>query len=265
MKSTFKSVGISIYFLFMQLFITSVILIGRMIFDYEWLDAVNDCIATYGTMSDEYLNFIFKSIMPTVAITEVIIALPILIKTRCKMYKKVKKFDILAYISLGIVLNFVVSSIVEFLPNSISESYSELMSFIIIDDPVALMITTGLVAPVVEELIFRHCICSYYKSEKVAIFVSALLFGIAHMNLVQSTYAFILGLVLATIYVKTRNLTTCTIVHLVINSTSVIYEFIPVFSIAVTITIISLIYLIIFIHKRKLVRSYENYETSIMH
>ena len=53
------------------------------------------------------------------------------------------------------------------------------------------------------------------------------MFGIAHMNPIQSTYAFILGLILGYIYYKTGNLLNSILLHLTINSTSVLYEYAP--------------------------------------
>jgi membrane protease YdiL (CAAX protease family) len=84
------------------------------------------------------------------------------------------------------------------------------------------LIASGILAPIVEELTFRYCIC---KMCGCSIFISALIFGIAHMNLVQSTYAFIIGLVLGKIYTEDFNLLKPILVHIAINSSSIIFEY----------------------------------------
>ena len=56
----------------------------------------------------------------------------------------------------------------------------------------------GLVAPVVEEIIFRGALLRGFEplGKRFAVFASAVLFGLFHGNLVQSPYAFAVGLVL---------------------------------------------------------------------
>lgn len=79
----------------------------------------------------------------------------------------------------------------------------------------------SLVGPFMEEIIFRGVILKgLLKNYKpgTAIFVSALLFGIFHMNLVQSTSAFGLGLIIASLYVKTGSLRLCFLIHCLNNT-----------------------------------------------
>ena len=48
------------------------------------------------------------------------------------------------------------------------------------------------------------------------------------MNPIQSTYAFILGLIMGYIYIKTEyNLLSTFIAHVTINGTSILYEYLP--------------------------------------
>lgn len=66
-------------------------------------------------------------------------------------------------------------------------------------DSVSMFLYMSLFAPVVEELIFRGLILRGLEpfGKRFAIVVSALLFGLFHANLVQSPYAFAVGLILA--------------------------------------------------------------------
>ena len=91
-------------------------------------------------------------------------------------------------------------------------------------------LTNAVLAALVEEILFRKMIIGFYaeKSENLAIVMSAFLFGLMHMNPIQSTYAFILGLIMGYIYIKTEyNLLSTFIVHVTINGTSILYEYLP--------------------------------------
>lgn len=74
-------------------------------------------------------------------------------------------------------------------------------------------------SPIIEELVFRRQIIDrlHKYGEGVAIFVSALLFGLFHGNLYQFFYAFGLGLMFAYVYVRTGRLRYSVILHMIIN------------------------------------------------
>ena len=87
------------------------------------------------------------------------------------------------------------------------------------------LLTTGILAPIAEEISLRFMVQKGMTraGEKFAIFWSALIFGILHMNLFQSTYAFLMGLLICFIYYKTNyNLWYTTIIHVVNNSIAVL-------------------------------------------
>lgn len=84
--------------------------------------------------------------------------------------------------------------------------------------PLALF-TTIIVAPVVEEYVFRKQLldrCGRY-GEKTAMVFSALAFGLFHMNFYQFFYAFGAGLILAYVYLRTRSLRYPVLIHMIIN------------------------------------------------
>lgn len=61
----------------------------------------------------------------------------------------------------------------------------------------------GLVTPIAEELLFRGIIYNYLKrftKLKAALVLSAFIFGAYHMNAIQGSYAFIMGLLIAYAY-----------------------------------------------------------------
>ena len=76
-----------------------------------------------------------------------------------------------------------------------------------------------ILAPVIEEYIFRKQLIDrmHIYGEKLAVFTSALMFGLFHGNLSQFFYAFALGLVFGYVYLKTGKLRYSIGLHMLIN------------------------------------------------
>ena len=76
--------------------------------------------------------------------------------------------------------------------------------------------------PILEEIIFRGAALGYMLrkgvNSKVAIIVSALIFGIIHINPAQIFMATFIGLILGVIYYKTRNIILTSVIHIINNS-----------------------------------------------
>ena len=85
---------------------------------------------------------------------------------------------------------------------------------------VILLIETCIIAPIFEEVLYRGILLkgliNKYNS-KIAIVYSALIFGIAHLNIPQGINAFLLGLILGTVFYYTRSIYLCMIMHFVNN------------------------------------------------
>lgn len=90
---------------------------------------------------------------------------------------------------------------------------------LIMENPVSTMITAVLIAPFLEEYIFRKQIIDRLGKygELTAILFSSLTFGLFHMNLFQFFYAFGLGLIFAYVYTRTRKLRYPVLMHMIIN------------------------------------------------
>lgn len=74
-------------------------------------------------------------------------------------------------------------------------------------------------APIVEELVFRKLLVDrmYPYGEKAAILISALFFGLFHGNFSQFFYAFMLGIILSFVYLRTGNILYTIAIHMTIN------------------------------------------------
>lgn len=83
-----------------------------------------------------------------------------------------------------------------------------------------------LLAPVVEEVVFRGAIEGHllriWKNPRYAIIVSALIFGVIHGNPAQIPFAFLIGLLLGWLYYRTGSLLPGIFIHFLNNTTSVI-------------------------------------------
>ncbi len=75
------------------------------------------------------------------------------------------------------------------------------------------------VGPVVEELLFRKLLIDRVRAygELIAVLLSGIMFGLFHGNITQGTYATLIGLVLAFVYVKTGDIRITIGYHITIN------------------------------------------------
>jgi membrane protease YdiL (CAAX protease family) len=80
-----------------------------------------------------------------------------------------------------------------------------------------------IIQPIAEEIFFRGFLLDKFKNlfgKNIAIFFSSLLFGLAHLsygNIYPAILTFIIGLLLAVLVVKTKNLYSSIIAHILFN------------------------------------------------
>lgn len=87
------------------------------------------------------------------------------------------------------------------------------------------IIGTCILAPVLEEVLYRGVVYGrvrYWFSKKEAAFISAFIFSAMHMNLVQFIYAFLLGILLVTVYEYTGKIYAPIIAHAAANLIAVL-------------------------------------------
>ncbi|MCR5736504.1 MAG: CPBP family intramembrane metalloprotease [Eubacterium sp.] len=124
--------------------------------------------------------------------------------------------------------NFVVSFLSLFMPDFMIESYSDTKE-IIDNAPGSLQVIASVIlAPIVEELIFRGLIYTRLKqmtSLKAAAVISAALFGAFHMNWLQAPYAFLIGIMCVFVYEKYQTIFATIFFHGMANMFSVLSMF----------------------------------------
>lgn len=144
---------------------------------------------------------------------------------------RIKRIKI-SNVFLLILLAYLISPLISLI-NAISLVFSqnEIASTITdITDQSPLIIgilAVGLLPAIFEESVYRGVLYNEYRKEnpKIAIFLSALLFGLLHQNLNQFSYAFAMGLIFALVIEATDSILSTMIIHFVINSTSVVMNY----------------------------------------
>jgi len=113
-----------------------------------------------------------------------------------------------------------ISSLADFLPDLMEDTFAT------IEDSWLGILAIAVVGPILEEMLFRGAITKEllkHYNPTLAILLSALIFGIFHINPAQILTAFLLGLLLAWLYYKTRSLVPGILVHILNNSLSVYF------------------------------------------
>lgn len=129
-----------------------------------------------------------------------------------------KRFAVLMFISFPILYGGNIIGTLLSLILSGGTAENALLDYVY-DSPLFTAIIAVLVAPFLEEFIFRRQIIDRLGryGEIPAILVSALSFALFHMNLFQFFYAFGLGILLAYVYTRTRMLRYPVALHMIIN------------------------------------------------
>ncbi|MBQ7521270.1 MAG: CPBP family intramembrane metalloprotease [Clostridia bacterium] len=90
-------------------------------------------------------------------------------------------------------------------------------------------VAVAVVPPIIEEFVFRGAILGTVRKfygDTLAITVSAVLFGFAHANFIQTPVTFLTGLVLGWITIKTGSIVPAMLLHFLNNSIAVITQLI---------------------------------------
>ncbi len=139
-------------------------------------------------------------------------------------FKEVMKPKHVGYIVLmGISLQLSLSVVIwlyDYLNPTMYEEYSEVIDTLGMGNSILSFLYIGLIAPISEEFIFRGVILENSKKVMpfaVANVLQAFLFGVYHMNMIQGTYAFIMGLCMGYVCYKLKSVYGAVLLHMVIN------------------------------------------------
>lgn len=229
-KNVVKSLGVIIAYFSAQVISIVVVLIYLSVYNLDWLYELDDIINTYGTISSEYFYKLSEILYPTLLISNILVIVPFIIflvfKKKCPVFKISRKEFLLVF-CLGISLNFIVSFIISLLSNfTVVNNYETSINSLLGNNFILSFILIGVFSPIVEEFIFRYSLINILKDKSIknALIISSLIFGVSHMNIIQGIYAFLLGLVLGYLYIYKFNLMHSILFHIVVNSSSIIFE-----------------------------------------
>lgn len=167
--------------------------------------------------------------MVTLVLSEVILLIPVVIYMRINGLKSAKE---LGYHSIKIGTIFMtallgllvmpIASFVNILTQFFVSNTMVQASDQLTDAPIIVVIfITGVLAPVIEEFIFRGVMNTGFKKYITplgAAVVSSIMFGLMHLNINQTCYAIVLGLIFAIVNEASGSVLTSTIIHIVINT-----------------------------------------------
>ena len=126
----------------------------------------------------------------------------------------------LIFLSIGIISGFIIEQLKITGLEEINNAFNSKGIFLA-------LVSTVILAPIIEELLFRGLIFNRINSKWngwLAIIISALLFAVLHGNLPQILNAFILGIGLGYFYNKYHNLWYCIIAHALNNFVSIMCQ-----------------------------------------
>lgn len=135
------------------------------------------------------------------------------------------------FLIFGFASATAVSALITLLPRFfMTESYTEATGTLYLNwDLFFKLLTLLLLAPVVEEIIFRgHMLNTFLEKipEKKAILLSTIIFAVMHGNTIWILYAFLMGMILAKTSMKEDNIAYGVLLHIGFNMTSVVNYFI---------------------------------------
>lgn len=126
-----------------------------------------------------------------------------------------------AILLLALGLTGFINTVLNLLPESWLNSYAEASDSLNYGSFPAMVISTGLCAPLLEEIMFRGLILSRLKKAMpawVAILISSVLFGLAHGQILWFTYAAFLGVILCLVKERTGSILSTMLIHVIFNN-----------------------------------------------
>jgi uncharacterized protein len=142
-------------------------------------------------------------------------------------FQRIKPQSMLISALLGIALVLPVDFIVSFLSiDKLSPGTEQIFNAMFSNNSVlVLILSVGLAAPILEEILFRGLIFSELRRHlpiPIAIVIQGLLFGAIHMNWTQFLYAAPLGILFGVVYIWVRSISATIIIHILFNSAGIL-------------------------------------------
>ena len=157
-----------------------------------------------------------------------------------------------SFILMGVATSFAIGFLltIALISGIIPESWlavqNDAYSDVVLANPFMQFLSVGFVAPVAEELLFRGFIFGTLKKEMppwVAILISAVIFGVAHMTPLGIIYATGLGILMGWLTWRTGSVVPSLFFHMAYNCTQAYSDGLPIIIAVVSIPILILLIL----------------------
>ena len=238
-KSIFASLGYLLLGFGIQIVVTIVGMIGLAVFyaisNADILEGNTDAVMSN---MDSMMNFVVGATSWILLFSSIITVLALILIYKIKKRKvmeelQFKNTNIVNYLSavlLGALCWLFNSSLLTLISNAglLEEQFinmENILSPLTAGSIVVSIITIGIIAPIAEEFLFRGVVFNTLRkrfSPAWTIGLQGVFFGIYHMNLIQGTYATLLGVIFGYVTYKTRSIWPAIIMHIVNNSMSFI-------------------------------------------
>lgn len=157
-----------------------------------------------------------------IALIVAIIFIPLLINDYKKYEKQTNtKINYFYLIILGVILSLMYNVFAYYLNFALKTSLFDNNSNIAVT-----LLSTGILGPIIEELMFRGIIYNELKSKysnMKSILITTIFFAIIHINIIQILYALIIGFILVFVYEKYNNIKAPIILHMASNITTTLF------------------------------------------
>lgn len=211
------------------------------------LSLVTKYIATGQSMQDpavmerymeEMMQLILDSAMPTVIISGlltigVVVLIFVCSKKNVTKALRLQPFHagaVLPIVMMGLSFNVLTGLILSFIPEEAMSGYEQSSTAMFTGNFWVMVFGTVIVAPLVEEIIFRGLIYTRMKqgmSAIVAALLTSALFGVAHGQWVWMLYTFVFGLILIWVFERTKSLIANILLHFSYNLCAVLQMLLP--------------------------------------
>lgn len=150
---------------------------------------------------------------------------------RTRLVLSIKSISLL--LLMGVGCQFFISGVISIIEpyfEVLFQDYDKTISSILSGNLALVLLFTILIAPVTEELIFRGVMMNSLMPSIPFIYANILqaaFFGLYHLNVIQSIYAFATGMALGYVYYKYRSILASILLHMFINASSYLLSLVP--------------------------------------
>lgn len=192
-------------------------LIGSLIIPGLSYELFND------KLSEKSISWLYTGILSMISLIVPTIFVNSYVEPEYKSSKKTQKAGKILLLGFGAII--VIQYLEQFIFEKIGSDYELFGPDLLVNgsdtiiDKILFFVSIAIIPGIFEELFVRKSILNYGKQfgNYFTIIVSAIIFGLLHMNLQQGIFAFFMGLVFGYIAVKTQNVKLTMILHILNN------------------------------------------------